>query len=122
MSRCPMASCRNENGPAASELRRRCAWLHHGPDPARIRPNTRLRRESAPDGELPSVRYKAASLTRRASACPGADRQLTLAHGLVATARVMEGVEHRQTSLTSQVPYKVVDLVVGREEALGLTG
>src|SRR3954470_18383095 len=34
----------------------------------------------------------------------------------------MEGVEHRQTSLTSQVPYKVVDPIMGGEKALGRAG
>jgi len=32
-------------GPAAPELRRRCAWLHHGADPSRGRPHTRLWRD-----------------------------------------------------------------------------
>src|SRR4051794_2535075 len=34
----------------------------------------------------------------------------------------MEGVKHRQTSLTSQVPYKVVDPIMGGEKALGRAG
>src|SRR5260221_9694811 len=38
--------CRLENGPAASEPRRRSEWLLHGPDPTRIQPNTRSRRDA----------------------------------------------------------------------------
>ena len=36
------------------ELRRRCAWLHHGPNPHGSTEYKLVARRAAPDGELPS--------------------------------------------------------------------
>src|SRR4051795_4408854 len=88
---------------ALAPKRMTASWSGSFADPTETKVAARC---CALNGGGPSVRAQAASLTRRTSACPGADRQLTLAHGLVATVRVMEGVEHRPTSLTSQVPFK----------------
>ena len=38
------------------ELRRRCAWLHHGPNPHGSTEYKLVARRAAPDGELPSDR------------------------------------------------------------------
>ena len=52
----PWLQCRRQNGPAASEPRRRSEWLLHGPGPTRIQPNTRSRREaSRPTASSPRI-------------------------------------------------------------------
>jgi hypothetical protein len=43
-----------ENGPAAPEPRRRCAWLHHGPGQHQTPEYKSVARGSAPNGEFPS--------------------------------------------------------------------
>src|SRR3954471_9667514 len=46
-----------ENGSAATELRCRCACVHHGPGPARIDRIQGCGAMTAPDRELPSDRH-----------------------------------------------------------------
>ena len=76
-----------ENGPAAPELRHRCASLHHGRGPAGPAEYKCVARVRVRHGELPSDREIRLDRTSPIQACPGAGRGPHRRRGAAARSR-----------------------------------
>jgi hypothetical protein len=99
-----------ENGSAAEELRRRCAWMHHGQVVMDL-PDTRLRREFlVPDSELPSDRSaqpqracrRARGLSRRGPETMERETSAERRPALIVPARA--GLQHRGSGRRNGIP------------------